>query len=65
MKPIKATVHNSMRQARDYDPDVYDIVCIGFRPAFLSIAIALDDRHKELKPSDSSAVTPGAVFLEK
>ncbi|KAF7573967.1 IucD, Lysine-ornithine N-monooxygenase [Pyrenophora tritici-repentis] len=54
-----------MDQAKYRNLEVYDLVCVGFGPASLSIAIALDDRHKERKSSDAHAVPPKVLFLEK
>jgi L-ornithine N5-oxygenase len=42
-----------------YD-DVFDLVCVGFGPASLAIAIALDDVYKS-----SPSLRPKVLFLEK
>lgn len=51
---------------RAYAEDVHDLVCVGFGPANLAIAIALHDAlHAGTIPSSRGGNPPKVLFLEK
>jgi len=51
---------------RSADPgDVHDLVCVGFGPASLAIAVALHDSLRAQKKSASEQVGPKIRFLER
>jgi L-ornithine N5-oxygenase len=43
----------------------YDLICVGFGPASLAIAIALCDANASDEKNDPSSYTPRVCFLEK
>lgn len=61
VKPVQRSSHLT---ATDLDAD-YDLVCVGFGPASLSVAVALHDAiaaGKQLRPDGSA---PKVLFVEK
>lgn len=59
------TGHNATSALERYpDEEVHDVVCVGFGPASLAIAVALSDALEEHKPSLSTS-KPKIRFLER
>lgn len=56
-----ASIHTSIRHFAHSEDELLDLLCIGFGPASLAIAIALHDATK----ASSASPPPKVLFLEK
>ncbi|EFQ97798.1 L-ornithine 5-monooxygenase [Nannizzia gypsea CBS 118893] len=51
--------------SRTSDDELHDLICVGFGPASLAIAIALHDRLFEIGHAPGTTTLPKVCFLEK
>ncbi|KAF2457981.1 L-ornithine N5 oxygenase [Lineolata rhizophorae] len=69
MRPLSATAGVNSYLEQTHPEEMHDLVCVGFGPASLAIAVALHDFLEQSKaPAELSSLrgrSPKVVFLEK